>query len=127
MAHYFTKDGRRVSIFNPITQAELSSIPDARSWSGREDLISDASYQELQKLVVDAFAVESDDYILGFVSGFNGAMTRVKSMVSDEAEYETVWNNLMLMLSEAARFVSPDAADDETSYITLPEPGSQNN
>ena len=127
MGHYYTRDGRRVSLFSPITRQELDAIPDARDWPGRAEFIGDASYRELQKLVVDAFAHESDDYVLGFVSGFNGAMERVRDLVQKEETYETTWNNLMLLLSEAARFLSPESADDETAYLKMPEPGSQKN
>jgi len=127
MGGYVTKDGRRISIFSPITQRELASIPDARTWKGRADLIGDAAYQELQKLVLDAFAYESEDYILGFISGFNGAMDRVRDLVQKDVTYEAVWNNLMLLLSEAAHYLPPAAADDEADYLSLPEPGSQDN
>ncbi|KKN21804.1 hypothetical protein LCGC14_0921610 [marine sediment metagenome] len=127
MGQFVTRDGRRISIFSPITQSELADIPNARDWAGRGDLIDDASYRELQTLVLDAFAVESDQYVLGFVSGFNGAVDRVREMTHKDLSYEQLWNNLMLLLSEAARYLPPDVADDEANYLKLPEPGSQDN
>jgi len=127
MGQYTTRDGRRISIFCPITRQELKRIPDARTWEGRHRLIGNAAYLELQQLVVDAFASESDDYVLGFVSGFNGAMDRVHGMLADEESYETVWNNLILLISEAARYLPPDLAEDETAYLKLPDPGTENN
>jgi hypothetical protein len=127
MGQYITQDGRRISIFSPITRQELATIPDARDWDGRSALITDSAYRELQQLVLDAFSQESDEYILGFISGFNGAMDRVRDLVQNDMTYETVWNNLMLLLSEAARYLSPEVADDEGAYLRLPEPGSQDN
>lgn len=127
MGHYLTKDRRRVSIFSPITRKELKRIPDARNWPGRTNIITDSSYRELQRSVVEAFATESEDYVLGYVSGLHAAMDCLNELMQGESSYEVVWNNLMLLISEAARWLPPNAADDETSYIQLPTPGSQDN
>ncbi len=128
MSQYCTKEGRRISVFSPITQRELEAIPDARTWHGRDDLIGPVAYQQLQMLVIDAFADESPDYILGFVSGFNGAMDRVRDMMNDEdVTVEATWNNLMLLLSEAARYLDADTTDDHHQYLELPVPGSEDN
>lgn len=122
MSHYCTKDGRRVSIFTPISRKDLTDIPDAETWRSRDDFIDEVAYRDLQRLIMEAFAFESDDYSLGFVSGFHSAIDTIREALQQEESFEAVWNQLMLLLSEAAKYVPPSKAADETEYLRIPTP-----